>query len=258
MSTENESVSTEQTNEPQPESNPIEAQAREMGWLPKEEYAKDSDKDVSKWVSADIFVARAPLFEKIEDQNKRLKSYEKTLNDLKKFQASIAEREYKRALDDLKARKKEALSDHDLVAADEINEEILNLSKQAPAATPAVPPEFTEWSERNAWYNEDEDLRDFADAKGNKLAAAGGLSSSEILAKVEEAVKRAFPDKFKKSNPNRAKAPSVESESATAPLSSSDKGFRLTEDEERVARNFERNKVMTRAEYIAEIKKSRG
>jgi hypothetical protein len=75
-------------------------------------------------------------------------------------------------------------------------------------------------------------------------------SPDEVLVYVERQIKRMYPEKF--TNPNRPKA-GVEAPSNRG-ASKSSGGFTLSEDEERVARNFERNGIMSRADYIKELK----
>lgn len=236
------------------EVDPTVAAAIEMGWRPKEEY----DGDPAKWVSAEIYVARAPLFEKIESQSKIIKDTKKAIEELKAHQAKIAEAEYKRAYETLKAQRKNALAEGDLVTADEYQDQLEELKQNAPRTEPDIPPAFQEWRSQNDWYDNDEDMRDFADIKGAKFAKDFPNDPDKVLEKVTEAVKKAFPDKFKApKNPARERAPAVESD--TAPVgTSSGRGFKLTEEEERVAARFERTGVMTRADYIKQIKSTRG
>lgn len=240
--------------EQQQEVDPIVQQASEMGWKPKEEY----DGDPSKWVSAEIYVARAPLFEKIESQSKQIKDTQKALQELKAHQTKIAAAEYKRALETLKAQRRAALQEGDLEAAEEFRDQMDDLKQQQVKPEEEIPPAFHEWKSQNSWYDSDEDMRDFADIKGAKFAKDFPNDPEKVLEKVSEAVKKAFPDKFKKPvNPNREKAPSVEGDSAPVGTATG-KGFKLTEDEERVAARFERQGIMSRADYIKQIKSIRG
>lgn len=233
----------------------IEDQAKEMGWRPQDEY----DGEPTKWVDANIFVARAPLFEKIEQQNKRLKETDKTLQELKAFQSKIAETEYKRALDTLKHQRRAALEEGDVVAAEDIRDQMDELKQKPPVETKinAVPKEFTDWVEDNPWYESDEDMRDFADSRGNKLGKNGDLSPAQVLKRVAEDTKKAFPDKFKARNPARDRVSSVETESSAGTFTSS-KAFKLSAEEEQVCSRFVKQGVMSREDYIKELKKTRG
>ena len=68
-------------------------------------------------------------------------------------------------------------------------------------------------------------------------------------------MKEEFSHKFQ--NPNRAKPAAVESGSAKGSGQKKD-NFQLTDEETRVMNRFVKAGVMTKDEYIAEIKASRG
>jgi hypothetical protein len=239
------------TPEQTPEANPIETQAREMGWRPKEEF----EGDASKWVTADIFVARAPLFEKIDHQSRELKAMKQTMNEFRKHHEKVAEMEYKRAMEDLRAQRRVALEDGDLVTAEEIRDKMDVLQKPTLPPEPTVqqpPKEFVEWQEKNTWYAQDEELRDFADFKGVQLARQG-VAPNEVLKQVSAIVKKQFPDKFK--NPARERASAVESPTSNAPKKDT---FKLTPEQERIMERFVKSGVVTREKYIEGLKKLQG
>jgi hypothetical protein len=99
-------------------------------------------------------------------------------------------------------------------------------------------------------------MRVFADQLGNRLAAdvrAGSLTQKEALAKIEAAVKEEFPNKFR--NPNRDKPTAVEATSKHTGLKASNASLKLTPEQEKVWKGFERSKLMTRDEYITSLKK---
>ena len=229
-------------------------QAKEMGWKPLEEY----EGEPNKWVDASIFVARAPLFEKIEQQNRENKETKRALLEMKALLSKSEDAAYKRALDSLKTQRKEALSEGDVLTADNIGDRIDELKQNPPKANveASPPPEFQSWVARNAWYSDDEDMKDFADAKGVKFGATG-VTGPDLLNKVEEAVKKAFPHKFKTGNPNREKAAGVETDSAQGKANLSSKAFKLSPEEDQVCNRMVRTGTMTREEYIKEIKKQR-
>jgi hypothetical protein len=75
----------------------------------------------------------------------------------------------------------------------------------------------------------------------------------EVLQYVTVQVKKRFPDKFV--NPNRNKPGAV----GTSDTNIESRGsFQLTEDERRVMNTFVRTGIMSKEEYIAEVKKTRG
>jgi len=241
-----------QVNEP----TPVELQARDSGWVPKEEYKGEEH----KWVDAGEFLRRGELFKKIEDQSKQLKDVRNALNEMKKLHGQVREVEYKRALDALREQKKQALIDGDADAVISVDERIdlvkdqqRELAKEPPAVQESTEhPEFTAWTERNGWYKASTPMRAFADALGRELASAGN-SPSEVLKKVEAEVKKEFPHKFQ--NPNQGKPGAVESGRGTRTTST---GFVMTDEERRIMNTFVRTGALTEAKYIEDLKKTRG
>lgn len=246
------------------EPSPVEVEARASGWVPKEEFHGDEH----KWVDAGEFVRRAPLFQKIDLQTRELKEVKRTLDMLKQHHSQVRETEYKRALDSLKAAKREAYVDGDPDKIVELDDkidmvkeaqrkfEVEQASEAARATTPEViHPEFAAWTRRNPWYDASKPMRAFADALGIELRASG-MSPTEVLKQVEIQVKEEFPNKFR--NANRDKAASVEGAGKGGGKSSSSGEASLTEDERRIMNTFVRSKIMTKEEYIAELKKVKG
>lgn len=235
-----------------------ELQAMESGWVPKDKYSGDEH----KWVDAGEFLRRGELFSKIDQQNRKIKDLDNSLGEFKKLYKNVAEVEYKRALEALRAQKKTALEEGDaeaVIAADEridlVKEQQRDAQRAAPEPTQegTAHPEFVQWTERNSWYKTSTPMKAFADALGQELSSAGN-SPSEVLRKVEAEVKKEFPHKFK--NPNQEKPGAVEGSTGGRTQSS---GFVLSDEERRVMHTFIRTGVFkTEKEYIDELKKVRG
>jgi hypothetical protein len=102
-------------------------------------------------------------------------------------------------------------------------------------------------------------MHDFADgtaASYIKRAQLSGktITENSVFEHVLEKVKKAYPEKF--DNPNRQRSSSV---SAGDRNGKPGKGnFKLTDEEEKIAKNWERSGVMSRDEYIKELKEMRG
>lgn len=240
-----------------PQLSPVEQEALEQGWVPKDQYQGDEH----KWVDAGEFLRRGELFKKIESQSREIKDVRRALVEMKKLHASVREVEYQRALDTLKAQKKEALENNDadaVIAADERIDLIKEQQRQLQVETVETPqtgeehPEFVNWKSKNQWYVNSGPMKAFADALGAELAQEG-LPPSEVLRRVEAEVKKEFPHKFR--NPNQARPNAVEGAGRPA---GGDKGFQLTSDERKVMQTFVRTGVMTEAEYIKELKRVKG
>lgn len=240
---------------------PVETEARASGWVPKDEFHGDPN----KWVDAGEFVRRAPLFQKIDAQGQELKNLRKGLEALKAHHAQVRETEYKRALEELKAAKKQAYIDGEVDEIVEIDEKIDAVKteqtkfKQEQAASVTEPevvhPEFAAWNKRNTWYNESKPMRAFADALGLELRATG-MSPTEVLRQVEIKIKEEFPNKFR--NPNRDKPGAVEAGGKSSPSKGNSGEASLTDEERRIMNTFVRTGVMTKEQYIADLKKVKG
>lgn len=203
----------------------IDDRARDMGWKPKEEFKGDPN----DWRSAETFVAMDPLFKRIEEEKRARKAVESKLShmeqkqqDIQKFMQTVRESEYKNALAALKAEKKAALSDgeHDRVV--EIDERIADVREQQKLDTVSRPErivpdqseinaEIEAFVERNKWYNADEDMQVWANAKAVALSKRG-IHGVTAIREIEKQVKEVFPQKFR--NSNRDKPSSVEGPSA--------------------------------------------
>jgi hypothetical protein len=234
-----------------------EEKAMEQGWVPQDQWEGDPE----QWRPAKEFLDRGELFKKIEDQNRTIKEFKRALEDLKGHHAKTRETEYQRALETLKAQKVQAIEEGDAQSVVKIDDQIDLVKEEqrklaAQAAQPAVPelnPEFVAWTERNSWYERDTNMKIFADALGQRLAAAGKTPAA-VLAEVERQVREEFPHKFK--NPNRDKPGAVEGSTNKGGKANSD--IVLSDDERRVMQRFVRTGVMTEKEYLAELKRIKG
>ena len=236
---------------------PYEAEAREQGWKPKEEYEGDPE----KWRPAKEFVERGELFGKIDTMGKELKETRKALKMLQEHHSKVKESEYKRAVDELKSLQKKHLEEGNSDGYLETTELLTDLKAEQHArkvvgetAQPQVDPRFTAWVDKNQWYAKDQEMREYADVVGLGYSQANqGLDPEDVLKYVSAQVKARFKDKFE--NPNRSRPSAVEGSAQPAP---SKEKFELTEEERKVMNTFVRMGVYkNKDEYIAEIKKLR-
>lgn len=235
------------------EADPVESKAREQGWTSKEEFEANPDNAGKKWRDAEEFVDRGELFAKIDELSRKYKNTQKTLDQLDAHHKKVKESEYQRALATLKAQKKEALEEGDADALIEIDDRIADVkaAQKVERTTQAdLPEELEQWIGKNPWYETDKEMADDADAIGiGYKAKHPDLSPADVLVHVEKQIKKLYPEKF--TNPNRPKT-GVESPSSRGTSRSA--SYSLSPDEERVAKNFERNGIMTRDEYIKQLK----
>lgn len=249
--------------EQKPEASPVEVSARELGWVPKEEY----DGDETRWLDAGEFVRRQPLFERIEKQSRELKEVKRTIAQFAQHHAKVRETEYQRAISDLEAKKVAAFEDGDAKQVVKIDSELRVVEKAkdqfvaeqyAAAASEAqsVHPEFEAWTNRNTWYNTDRGMKAYADAYGADLASKGKADGSryspdEVLKHVEKKVREEFPKRF--TNQNREKPGAVESSSSRG--NGNHDGFVPTDFERSVAEKFVKQGLYKNtSDYYKELK----
>lgn len=234
-----------------------ELRASDEGWVPEEEWTGDKD----KWRPAKEFLDRGELFKKIDDQNRTVKELKRALDDMKRHHVSVRETEYARALQALKLQKKTALDEGDSATVIRLDDQIdLVKTEQTRLAYTAQQPEveelapqFVRWVDNNKWYETSQPMKAYADALGRDLAAAG-MKPDDVLKEVEKQVKQEFPNKFR--NVNRDKPNSVEGSSTRGGKGTD--SFTLSDEETRVMNRFVRQGVMTKEQYIKDLKSVKG
>jgi|SRR6267142_5965980 len=238
---------------------PVEQEAIEHGWVPKDEFQGDEH----KWVEAGEFIRRGELFKKIEDQNRELKQVRQALNGFKEHYTKVEEASYQRALTALKQEFKTANREGDFDKADRLETQIESVEQEAAALRKNAAsqpqqaeanPDFVAWVAKNDWYHSQVHMKAYADQVGIKFANLG-MSPREVLQKVDAEVRKEFPTKF--TNPNREKGSAVADPTSRASSRKSDT-YELTDQERRVMNSLVASKVLTKEEYIADLKKSKG
>lgn len=251
-------VHQEGENTPAPQMTEVEQRASADGWVPEHEWTGDP----AAWRPAKEFLDRGELFKKIDEQKRELKQLKSTMEEFGKHHAKVKELEFQRALNYLKAQKKEALEtgDHDAVV--EIDEQIADTKEKAKEATaeaarqPAPPQEpnqdFVRWQARNSWYGTDRAMKAVADEVARDLVSRGEQDPVKVLAEVDRQIRKEFPHKFE--NPNRSKAGAVEAGSRTGRSASKGDDVTMTDAEKSVMNRIVRTGVITKEEYLKEFK----
>lgn len=237
---------------------PIEAKAMEMGWRPIEEFEGDE----VDFVDAKEFVGRKALYDKIGHQNKQIKNITQSFEALKGHISKAQEAAYKKALNDLKDQRDEAIELGDATkfrklddGIKDVEREFSEIQKDLDDAVvkeePVLHPEFVNWQARNPWYGSTDYMRAFADKLGARLANT--MSPSEVLKEVEKEVRKEFPNKF--SNPNKADAPDTTTSRAGG-RSSKSSDYQMNEQEERIWKTLHRTDpvAFSKENYIKQLK----
>jgi hypothetical protein len=245
-----------------PELTSVEQKALEMGWRPKSDFEGDED----DFIDAQEFVRRKPLFEKIDHVGKELRETRKALKALQEHHTKVKEAEYQNALKQLRAEKKVALEEGDADRLIEIDEQMAEAKaadvaqrtqQQQQAAQPH--PTFVAWVGKNQWYQSDVELRLVADQIGTAYAAKNPETSpDDVLKYVEQRVRKLYPENFR--NPNKERPSAVEGRTQTQATEKKDgiSDYPLTDEERKVMNTFVRQGIMTKDQYIKDLKSVKG
>ena len=179
------------------ESSPIEATAKEKGWVPKEEFKGDPE----TWVEAKEFVAREPLYKALHQANRKIKKMEDTLDRFKEHYTKVEVAAKEKAIKELQAQLEVASEERDIKAALQIKDKIDTIQKETKEEVKENT-EFNTWVEDNTWYNEDNTLKTAATGIGFGLQQEHPeWPVGKIYKEVTKIIKESFPDKFEEKRP---------------------------------------------------------
>lgn len=217
----------------------IEAEAREYGWTPQDQFRGPSE----KWQPADQYLdwakrtGRVPKsqfdeirrdFPVIKRQNDELKAelgqVRETLKEFVEFSSKAEQRAYERARKDIEAKAETAAAQGDQagVRAAMADLDALQKPQERPKPEPTqtqprIDPAIQDWIGRNDWFNKDRSLNGYAtDIYGELERSAPGMSVEERLAETKKRTIDKFPEKFG-INPNRENATRTVAEPSGTP-----------------------------------------
>ena len=200
----------------------IEAQAREMGWVPEDQFRGPQD----KWRPADEFVRRGEeILPIVQSQLRKTKAehqqlaqafekkeieFNQRLERMDNVYRKAAENQRMVSVQDIEAQKLQAvelgdtqlykqLTDREnaLFRDFSIDEESQAQPNEPQQGTPQVQQEVIDWGERNQWFLSDPYLNSIAQAEEQRIRQQfPGLSLAEQLDEVTRAVKERHPEKF--------------------------------------------------------------
>jgi hypothetical protein len=199
--------------------NDVEAEARSEGWVPETEWRGDPPKH--GFLTAEEYVTRGKtvipiLNSKLKKRDEEMEALRAELNGIKQTagrfeqfsQQAIAreQAERKRLEEALEARRAQAITDGDGQAA-VAAERQLHEVRQAPAPPP--PPQMDpalaeKWVADNPWFGSDPTMQRWARALSKELLDTGRAQPGiDVLNRVAEEAKRAFPDRFEEAPRSR-------------------------------------------------------
>lgn len=223
----------------------IEAEARTLGWVPREEFRGDPD----HWIDAKTFVERGRQMLPILQANNRklLEQLQATKAELAAVQASL--KASQAAIDTLESSRKEDLKDRlddtiadikariraaseagDHAAVAELTEKLVEAKQLATNSTlkksdetptvappPNLPPDIVDWYNRNPQYARDARRAALANAIAIEFRQAGDTTTGvPFLEKVAAEVERTLGG-YRPSGPSKVEGSSSSRRSANTP-----------------------------------------
>lgn len=251
--------------EPQePEFTETELEAKDHGWNPD---GKDRDGNT---LSADEFLARKPLFNKIhnlqdklEDKDRQIGEINKRVDTLVDHNKKIAEskvKERKDLLEQLAEAKDDALESLDKERVRAIDKEMENVRTEineavVPDFEPVeqrVSPDFADFAKDNEWANDKESaLYSAAEVMAKNYGAANQgreITDKELYDHIHKGIRELYPHKFKET-----KQPKIGRNQQRTPIEQPKKGHSiddLPEDQRSIANEVMEATGMTIDDYF--------
>ena len=250
------------------ELSPIEVQASEQGWVPKDQWV-EAGNDPNDWRPAKEFVDRGELYKTIHSTRRELKQAQAGLSALQKHHQYVFEKAHRQAINDLRTERRLAVREDDFDRVEQIENQIDEIqdahekekqtlaNEQAVVAQAGPHPDFQVWVDRNSWYMSDPELQEFADVVGIVYAKKNpNVAPAVVLKHIEDKVRKQFPDKFgvKKAAPS----PTASVDRTSRKVGKGADDVELDDNETAIMQDLVRNKVMTEAQYKADIKRMKG
>lgn len=179
-----------------------EQQAMSYGWKPKDEWIEGGG-DPDDWRPARDFLERGEMIGKIRALTKETQETQRALRHTMEQNAKIYKTGYSQAITDLKAERRAALEDGDLLKAEDIKEKIeateaeLAKVQTAPKIQDAPDPAHLAWVEQNPWY-QDRVMQKFADALAVEYVTVnkGQVEPDDVRKFVTATVRKEFAHRF--------------------------------------------------------------
>ena len=187
-----------------------EAEASKDGWAPEESWKGDP----SKWKTAQKFVEDGEningiLKSRLDRQDLRitqLTETNKSFAAMSKKALAREKSEVERLVTELKATRKQAITDGDGDTFEKADADIEALRATAPVEEEqGMSPNAQQWIADNTWYGTNQTFSIQADGIADSLRRAGYDPDSEgYFAELTKQVHEAFPNEFKNTNRDRA------------------------------------------------------
>jgi hypothetical protein len=194
-----------------PEVSEVERKARNVGWVPKEEFRGDP----ARHVSAEEFLQRSDslmpllrrdndkLHKKVSDLEGILKETRDAQREFVEFASKAEQRAYDKAKAEYQAQAEAAAANADQAGVRHAMQQMEALEKPfKPTPKPVEPavnvdPTIQNWIAREDWYRNSQTLKGYAiDTFGEIERDHPGMAVEEMLAETKRRTMDKFPEKF--------------------------------------------------------------
>jgi type I site-specific restriction-modification system R (restriction) subunit len=236
----------------------IKERARDLGWKALKEY----EGDPADWVSAKEFLSRQSFFDKIKSQSAEIRSLKTDIQLMAKHFSEMKEVEYKRALNELKSERREAISSGDTAKAETVSEQIVEIeTARKDSKTPTVDAdygkaEFAEFKSKNVWYDKDQELTEHANYLGLGYAQKHPKATpQQVLDYMEKEIKKLQAPK-KVVAPSSPESGGIKQGERNTPgvLKESD----LNDVQRKAMGAFVARGILTKQEYLKQLSEKEG
>jgi len=258
---ENETVVDDESTTEEQEYSPLEQEALDSGWTPKEQFVEKGG-DAERWKTAHEYVEYGKLKNALNnakaDQDRMKSDFDKRLESVNKIHKAQQEAQ----LNAYKEEQRRAVEEADTAAYDEAQKKIDGMKNETPQEVPAKDPKIIEWENKNSWVN---------DIKDPRAQEANDLWNSYVNRNPNDSVDNAlaYIDRVmglneRETNPRR-EAPSDTSRQTTKTKTKSSLSFNDLTQEERDFYNQTKHDLWADAkhpngnvkEYLKAVKDSR-
>lgn len=255
----------------------VEVLAMKMGWNPDHDPESGREfKSAEQFIldSKEILDTTVKTLRSVKKQNEEVVAGMRHLKDTYQRSAKVEKARLEDKIAQLKAQRDEAIGDADKTRVHEIDSEIETTesniaeidesAKETPASGGEWKEHSNEWVEANPWYGKNETMTQYIDTQSERFR---GLPADTYFKRLTEMAKTAFPDYFKDDTDagdaggekTTKQTPKGQTVVGGQTRQTGDGGRKakytfndLTDKQKKMALFFERSKVMSREEYVAE------
>lgn len=244
-----------QDNEPKGhEASKDEMQAREKGWVSKEEW-EEQGKDPNLHVPAKYFNEKGQMISTIKELQNQVRNFDSRLAKNNEFHKANLELK----LSELKKQKVESVQLADAESVEQLDQEIDQVKSQInsidtePQLNKSDISHEEEWMNNNAWFSTSSARAVYAQSVAQKLIAKG-VRGEQLTSEVESAVDK----EFQPVNNNRSKAPiSSKGNKSSSPSKKGAVSWGSLKGEELAIANSLKNNGMKEKDILQMVQDSR-